>query len=116
MYYVLWFLYFFIFLYFYILEPSSNHPVSWNNYFGGKQKGVEAAESGNNSISEENTEENEETEDRVGADDEKMVRDNFSKDKMFWNVGMFVHPKTMLIYIPYFSPYARLPIPGRALI
>ena len=45
--------------------------------------GVEAAESGNNSIIEENTGENEETEDSTGADDEKMVRDNFSKDKMF---------------------------------
>ena len=69
--------------------------------------GVAAAESGNNSIPEENTDENEETEDSTEADDEKMVRDNFSKDKMFWNVGMFVHPKTMLICIVYFSPYAR---------
>ena len=66
--------------------------------------GVEAAESGNNSITEENTGENEETEDSTGADDEKMVRDNFSKDKMFWIVGMFVHPKIMLIYILYFLP------------
>ena len=66
--------------------------------------GVEAAESGNNSITEENTDENEETEDSTGADDEKMVRDNFSKDKMFWIVGMFVHPKIMLIYILYFLP------------
>ena len=78
--------------------------------------GVEAAGRGNISITEENTDKNKETEYSTGADDEKMVRDNFSKDKMFWNVGMFVHPKTMLIYIPYFSPYARLPIPGRALI
>ena len=69
--------------------------------------GVAAAESGNNSIPEENTDENEETEGSTEADDEKMVRDNFSKDKMFWNVGMFVHPKTMLIYILYFSPNAR---------
>ena len=45
--------------------------------------GVEAVKSGNNSITEENTDENEETEDSTGADDEKMVRDNFSKDKMF---------------------------------
>ena len=63
----------------------------------------EAAESGNNSITEESTNENEETEDSTGAEDEKVVRDNFSKDKMFWNVGMFVHPKTMLIYILYSS-------------
>ena len=55
--------------------------------------GVESAE-----------DENEETEDSTGADDEKMVRDNFSKDKMFWIVGMFVHPKIMLIYILYFLP------------
>ena len=68
--------------------------------------GVAAAES-DNSITEENTDENEETEDSTGADDEKMVKGNFSKDKMFWNVGMFVHPKTMLIYILYFSPNAR---------
>ena len=68
--------------------------------------GVKAAESGNNTITEENTDENEETEDSTGADDEKMVRD-FSKDKMFWNVGMFVHPKMMLIYTLYFSPNAR---------
>ena len=67
----------------------------------------EAAESGNNSITEESTKENEETEDSTGAEDEKVVRDNFSKDKMFWNVGMFVHPKTMLIYILNFSPNAR---------
>ena len=78
--------------------------------------GVEAAESGNNSITEENTDENEETEDSTGGDDEKLVRDDFSKDKMFWNVGMFVHPKTMLIYKIYFSPNARWPIPGKALI
>ena len=68
---------------------------------------VEAAESGNNSITEENTDGNVETEDSTGADDEKLVRDYFSKDKMFWNVSMFVHPKTMLIYILYFSPNAR---------
>ena len=37
----------------------------------------------------------------------KMVRDDFSKDKTFWNIGMFVHPKTMLIHILYFSPNAR---------
>ena len=65
--------------------------------------GVEAAESGK-SITEENTDENEKTEDSNGTDDEKMVRDNFSKDKIFWNVGMFVHPKIMLIYILYFLP------------
>ena len=69
--------------------------------------GVEVAESGNNSITEQNADENEETEDSTGADDEKMVENNFSKDKMFWNVGMFVHSKTMLIYIQYFSPNAR---------
>ena len=69
--------------------------------------GVEAAERSNNSIIEENTDENEETEDSTGKDDEKLVRDDFSKDKMFWNVGMFVHPKTMLIYILYSSPNAR---------
>ena len=69
--------------------------------------GVEAAESGNNSITKENTDENVETEDSTGADDEKLVRDYFSKDKMFWNVSMFVHPKTMLIYILYFSPNTR---------
>ena len=68
---------------------------------------VAAAESDNSSITEENTDENEEIEDSTGADDEKLVRDDFSKAKMFWNVGMFVHPKTMLIYILYFSPNAR---------
>ena len=56
------------------------------------------------------------TEDSTGADDEKMVRYNFSKDKTFGNVGMFVHPKTMLIYILNFSPNARWPIPRKALI
>ena len=45
--------------------------------------GVEAAVSGNNSITEENTDGNVETEDSTGADDEKLVRDYFSKDKMF---------------------------------
>ena len=84
--------------------------------FWEKQKGVEAAESGNNSITEENAEENGETEDSIGADDEKMGRDNFSKDKIFWNVGMFVHPKTMLIYILDFSPNSRWQIPGKTLI
>ena len=69
--------------------------------------GVEAAESGNNSITEESTDENVKLEDSTGADDEKLVRDYFSEDKMFWNVSMFVHPKTMLIYILYFSPNAR---------
>ena len=78
--------------------------------------GVEAAESGNNSITEESTDENVKLEDSTGADDEKLVRDYFSEDKMFWNVSMFVHPKTMLIYILYFSPNARWPIPGKALI
>ena len=68
---------------------------------------VAAAESDNSSITEENTDENEDIEDSTGADDEKLVRDDFSKAKMFWNVGMFVHPKTMLIYILYFSPNAR---------
>ena len=51
--------------------------------------GVEAVESGRNSITEENTDENEETENSTGSDDEEMVRDNFSKDKTFWNVSMF---------------------------
>ena len=69
--------------------------------------GVEAAESGNNSLTEENRDENVETEDSIGADDEKLVRDYFSKDKMFWNVSMLVHPKTMLIYVLYFSLNAR---------
>ena len=39
--------------------------------FWEKQKGVEAAESSKNSITQENAEENEETEDNTGADDEK---------------------------------------------
>ena len=95
---------FFILLYFNTFKQPSSILKS---LFWEKQKGVEAAESGNNSITEENTEENEETEDSTGADDEKMVRYNFSKDKIFWNVGMFVHPKTMLIYILYFSPNSR---------
>ena len=77
-------------------------PLFWE-----KQKGAEAAKSGNNIITDENTEEIEETEESTGADDEKMVRDNFSKDKTFWNVGMFVHPKTMLMYILYFSLNSR---------
>ena len=51
--------------------------------------GVEAVESGRNSITEENTDKNEETENSTGSDDEEMVRDNFSKDKTFWNVSMF---------------------------
>ena len=51
--------------------------------------GVEAVESGRNSITEENTDQNEETENSTGSDDEEMVRDNFSKDKTFWNVSMF---------------------------
>ena len=109
----------FIFLHFFILFYFSTFKQPFSilkSLFWGKQKGVEATESGNNSITEENTEENEETEDSTGADDEKMVRDNFSKDKTFWNIGIFVHPKTMLIYILYFSPNARWPIPGRALI
>ena len=55
--------------------------------------GVESAE-----------DENEETEDSTGADDEKMVKGNFSMDKMFWNVGIFVHPKVMLVYVLYFLP------------
>ena len=65
------FLRFFILLYFRTFKQPSSilKPLFW-----GKQKGVEAAESGDNSISEENTEENEETEDSVGADDEKVVR------------------------------------------
>ena len=59
--------------------------------------GVEAVKSGNNSITEENTDENEETEDSKGSDDEEIVRDNFlrTKHKHVW------HPKTMLIYIYY---------------
>ena len=76
-----WFLYFYIFfilLYFSAFrQPSS----ILKSLFWEKQKRVEAAESGNNSITEENTEENEETEDSTGADDEKMVKDNFSKDQ-----------------------------------
>ena len=87
--YVLWylnFLHFFILLYFSTFKQPSSILKS---LFWGKQKGVEVAESRHNSISEENTEE---TEGSTGADDEKMVRDNFSKDKMFWNVGMLVHP------------------------
>ena len=114
--YVLWylnFLHFFILLYFSTFKQPSSILKS---LFWGKQKGVQAAESCHNSISEENTEENEESEGSAGADDEKMVRDNFSKDKMFWNVGMSVHPKTILIYILYFSLNARWPIPARALI
>ena len=51
--------------------------------------GVEAVKSGNNSITEENTDENEETEDSTGSDDEEIVRDNFSKDKTFLSVSMF---------------------------
>ena len=70
--------------------------------------GVEAAESGNNSITEESTDENEETEDSTGADDEKMVRNNFSTDKMSWNVGMFVRPKIMLIYIYYIFSQCKM--------
>ena len=35
---------------------------------------VEAVKSGNNSIAEENTDENEETEDSTGSDDEEIVR------------------------------------------
>ena len=52
--------------------------------------GVEAVESGNNSMTEENTDENEEPEYRAGSDDEEMGRSSFSKNKTFWNVGMFV--------------------------
>ena len=100
---------FYIFTFFILFYFSTfKQPFSClKSLFWGKQKGVEAAESGNNSITEENTEENEEAEGSTRADDEKMVRDNFSKDKTFWNIGMFVHPKTMLIHILYFSPNAR---------
>ena len=98
------FLYFFKPLFFSTFKQPSSILKS---LFWEKQKGVQTAESGNNRIIEENTEENEETEDSTGTDDEKMVRNNFSKDKTFWNVGMFVNPKTMLIYILYFSPNAR---------
>ena len=89
------FLHLFILLYFSTFKQPSSilKPLFWE-----KQKGVVATESGNSSITEENTEENEETEDSTGADDEKMVRDNFSKDKTFRKVGMFVHPKDS-IYI-----------------
>ena len=45
-----------------------------------------------------------------------MIKDDFSKDKMFCNVGMFVHPKTMWIYILYFSLNARRPFPEKVLI
>ena len=108
----------YIFIFFNILYYSAfKQPFSiLKSLFWEKQKGVKAAESGNNSINVENTDENEETEDSTGADDEKMVRYNFSKDKTFGNVGMFVHPKTMLIYILNFSPNARWPIPRKALI
>ena len=51
--------------------------------------GVEAVQSGSNSITDENTDENKETEDSTGLDDEEMIRDKFSKDKTFWNTGMF---------------------------
>ena len=71
--YVLNFHIFTFFSYFYILVPSSNHPVSiLKSLFWEIQKQVEAKA--------------------------------FFKDKMFCNVGMLVHPKTMLIYILYFSP------------
>ena len=50
--------------------------------------GVEAVQNGSNSITDENTDENEETEDSTGSDDEEMIRDKFSKDKKFWNIGM----------------------------
>ena len=66
--------------------------------------GVEAAESGSNSITGENTNEHEETEKSTGADDEKMVRDNSSKGKIFWNVGMFFAPENHVdIYTIFFS-------------
>ena len=45
--------------------------------------GVEAVQSGSNSITDENTDENKETEDSTGLDDEEMIRDKFSKDKTF---------------------------------
>ena len=64
----------FIFLNFFILFYFSTFKQPFSilkSLFWGKQKGVEAAESGNNSITEENTEENEETESSTGADDEK---------------------------------------------
>ena len=44
---------------------------------------VEAVDSGSNSMTEENTYENEETEASTGSDVEEMVRDNLSKDKTF---------------------------------
>ena len=108
----------YIFIFFNISYYSAfKQPFSiLKSLFWEKQKEVKAAESGNNSINVENTDENEDTEDSTGADDEKMVRYNFSKDKTFGNVGMFVHPKTMLIYILNFSPNARWPIPRKALI
>ena len=98
------FLHFFILLYFNTFKQLCSILKS---LFWEKQKGDEAAESSKNSITQENAGENEETENNTGVDDEKMVRDNFSKDKTFWNVGMSVHRKTMLIYILYFSPSAR---------
>ena len=66
--------YIFTFFYTFIFQNLQATIQYLESLFWGKQKGVEAAESGNNSISEENTEENEETEDSVGADDEKVVR------------------------------------------
>ena len=62
------FLHFFIILYF----NTFKQPFSiLKSLFWEEQKGVEAAESGKNSITEENTEANEETEDSKGADDER---------------------------------------------
>ena len=92
----------FIFLHFFIILHfiTFNQPSSiLKSLFWEKQKGVKAAESGNKNITEKNTEENEKTEDSTEAEDEKMVRDNFSTGKTLWNVDMFVHPKTMSIYI-----------------
>ena len=90
----------FIFLHFFIILHfiTFNQPSSiLKSLFWEKQKGVKAAESGNKNITEKNTEENEKTEDSTEAEDEKMVRDNFSTGKTLWNVDMFVHPKTISI-------------------
>ena len=60
-------------------QPSS----ILKSLFWEKQMGVEAAESGKNSITEENTDENEETEDSTGADDEKWLKITSLRTKCF---------------------------------
>ena len=63
-------IYFYIFQHFifYCIQATIQYPEIT---VLGKTKGFKAAESGDNSINEENTDENEETEDSTGADDEK---------------------------------------------